>query len=726
MRLTKIHVNNYRILRSLELDLEPNLSLVIGKNNCGKTSLLSILNKFIGGSNSPNSFSYDDFNVEFKERLFNTIDNDGADWNAISTKGIELYLFIKYDENDNISRLKPLFFDLDPDNNTVVLKFEYIIENDKLMSLVKAFNEYYSRFKDNPDYKKPDCFNNFIKTRHRKYFQIIRKAVRFDPVSDSIVAEDYKIFDSSSSFDVSKIISFRYISARRNTENKDNDGTLSSLSERYYEKTKPNEDTPVIQNFEDTLVKTDTSLSEIYQELFSNVIEKVKKFGGIKENETIVKIISTLNQRQLLKGNATVIYEANTHQLPESYNGLGYLNLISMIIEIETLLSDFRHDKDTTSSPANINLLLIEEPEAHTHPQMQYVFIKNIKNLLTTGSSGADDKKSINLQTIISTHSPHIVAESDFDDIKYFQRINSTSVLSKNLKDLEIAYKDEKDPNSNHFKFLKQYLTLNYAEIFFADKAILYEGETERILLPPIMKKIDEEKPDENESPLLSQNISLIESGAYSQIFDKFLSFIGVKTLIITDIDSGELIKKPDKNGIVKEVAETSPVDKGNVTTNGALKHYYKIPLEQYSGTSQLSFFTERKISDKILEVQDGYWHLTPTGSLMVIYQISEDNYYPRSFEDAFLKVNRGFVIANKDSFASLKNKDYFEELSDDGEYKYDEYHLAIKCIKSKASFSLDVLLNSIEEGSNPYSNWKIPLYIEEGLLWLRKDSATK
>jgi len=87
MRLTKIHVNNYRLLRSLELDLGPNLSLVIGKNNCGKTSLLSILSKFIGGSNSPNSFSYDDFNIEFKERLFNTIDNDGADWNAISTKG---------------------------------------------------------------------------------------------------------------------------------------------------------------------------------------------------------------------------------------------------------------------------------------------------------------------------------------------------------------------------------------------------------------------------------------------------------------------------------------------------------------------------------------------------------------------------------------------------------------------------------------------------------------
>jgi putative ATP-dependent endonuclease of OLD family len=59
-----------------------------------------------------------------------------------------------------------------------------------------------------------------------------------------------------------------------------------------------------------------------------------------------------------------------------------------------------------------------------------------------------------------------------------------------------------------NYKFLKQYLTLHRAELFFADKAIFVEGDTERILLPAMMKKIDQEKPD---NPLLSQNISIIE-----------------------------------------------------------------------------------------------------------------------------------------------------------------------------------------------------------------------
>ena len=106
-----------------------------------------------------------------------------------------------------------------------------------------------------------------------------------------------------------------------------------------------------------------------------------------------------------------MIYEADSHQLPESYNGLGYLNLISIIIQIETILAEFRCDNNDNIAPSDINLLFIEEPEAHTHPQMQYVFIKNIKDVLIDGSIGEDLQHKINLQTVITTHSSHIVAE---------------------------------------------------------------------------------------------------------------------------------------------------------------------------------------------------------------------------------------------------------------------------------------------------------------------------
>lgn len=722
MKITKLHINNYRMLQSLDFDLEDELSLVIGKNNCGKTSLLSALEKFIGSQSSSNNFTFDDFNSDFQDALFTAINDCGASWSALTPKGIELFIYIEYDDGDNLSNIQPLLLDLDPDNNMVILKLEYTLTEQKFHQLLEDFSEYNSKYEKTKGYKKEEIFDIFIKAKHRKYFSITRKAILYDTNTKAPSDTEYSILDTKS-LDLNKIICFRCISARRDTVNKEGDNTLSTLSSRYYEKTKTDEDSPTVAAFEDTLHETDKELSSVYETLFEGVISKVKKFGGIRENETVVRIISTLSQQQLLRGNTTVVYENNSHQLPESYNGLGYLNLISMIMEIEIHLGDFLRKNDETKQPADINLLFIEEPEAHTHPQLQYVFIKNIKDLLSEGISDENGTKLIGLQTIITTHSSHIVSECDFDDIKYFKRVSNSAVLSKNLKDLKIKYKDEKDPQNNHFKFLKQYLTLNYAEIFFADKVILFEGETESVLLPAMLKKIDEESPSDTDLPMLSQNISLIASGAYSQIFDKFLEFIGIKTLIITDLDSGIDCQIIDKNGNSRKKPVAHSVEGGTLTTNYSLLHYYKTPLSTYSGGNQLDFFTNLSKENKILRNNAGCWESDPTGTLMVVFQTKEtDDYYPRSFEDAFIHINRDFMNVCKETCESLQNRKKFGEKDKSGKYMHNAYDLATSCIKNKSSFALDILLNSEATNTSTFSNWKIPPYIEEGLLWLRKN----
>lgn len=736
MKITKIQLRNFRLLKDLKLDLEEIISIVIGKNNCGKTSLLSALNKFIGDKSSSNSFAYDDFNIEFKSKLYSSIKDNKIVWEK--QDGISLLIFIEYNEKDELSNISDLMLDLNPDNRIVVLKFEYSLDVDNFNEMKEKFEEYKSKHVVLSS-NELECFENFVKLQHKKFFKIRRKAVQYDNSIQDVNLDEFIDLDKKK-VDISKIINFKYIGARRSITNIENDGTLSDLSSKYYEKTEINDSqSKAIENFENALIETDLKLSAVYDDLFEDVVEKVKKFGGMKKDETVIKVISSLQRRELLKGNTTVVYDDNSHYLPESYNGLGYLNLISMIFEIETLLSEFRKDNKKEVKPADVNLLFIEEPEAHTHPQMQYIFIKNIKDILEEGSNGSNNNKSFELQTIITTHSSHIVSECEFDNIKYFRKDSSNYIEAKNLKQLEIEYSKEQDIGKAHFKFLKQYLTLNRSEIFFADKAIFIEGDTERLLVPAMMKKIDDEDKATDVLPLLSQNISVIEVGNYSQIFDKFIEFIGIKALIITDIDSGKMVQDKDEKGTVKMKADgtdkmkvvASPVDESTCTSNGALKHYYKKEIEKYlikHGKNEIDYFKNLDIKDKVLIKKNDEWQSSFEGYLMLVYQVEEvneegENYNARSFEDAFFHINRKLIIDNKDKFKSLKKINYFDEKeSSSGKYKYDSYELAEKCIQSKPSFAMDILLNSICDNKSNYSNWKIPKYIKDGLIWLKKN----
>ena len=530
MKIFKIQVENYRLLKKFSIDIEEELSLVIGKNNTGKTSLLLVIDKFL---NNPSSFKFNDFNIEIKKEINELLDAGLIAEGDYKPKAIKLKIFIDYGEEDDLSNISRVMMDLDPENNVIVLGFEFALHYanyQRMKSELISFKEKESQKKAKNDDYRVKTTSDFIE-RHLIFFNVRKYSFEYNKEENKANEGVYVNLDDEK-ISVKDIISFKYISARRDVTNKEADKTLSGQTSQIYEKTEENdEQSKAIEAFKDQLIDTDANLSDIYTNLFKDVVKKVEIFGGIKPNESEIKIISSLQHRELLKGNTTVIYNHDEeNQLPEYYNGLGYMNLISMIFEIEIKRQEFRGDKN--KKPSDINLLFIEEPEAHTHPQMQYVFIKNIKSLLKDGIV-REDGQNRELQYIISTHSSHIVADSEFDDVKYLKKVEINSVVAKNLKDLKKQY--EENGEEQNYRFLKQYLTLNRAELFFADKAIFIEGDTERILLPAMMWKIDNEYP---ENPMLSQNISIIEVGAYSQIFEKFIDFIGLKKgLIITDID---------------------------------------------------------------------------------------------------------------------------------------------------------------------------------------------
>ncbi|MFD2940800.1 AAA family ATPase [Flavobacterium notoginsengisoli] len=727
MIIESILIKNFRLLKNLKLDLEGDLSLVLGKNNSGKTSILTVLDKFINQSENKKILA-EDFNILYKEELKKLIEDPVElieDVFNYDIKGISLRLIISYSDSDDFENISRLMMDLNPNNNNLVLGFDYYLHFSKYQLLrmdfkkfdieeERKFNEYNKKEADKPleirkSYKKKG-FDDFFKLYGSDYFDYRKKSIEYDYTNDVILEKKFIDLDSTT---IKNIINFKYISAKRNVTNKEADKTLSSQTSQIYDRSEKNDDDiKSINEFKETLIETDETLTNVYSKLFNNIVRKVETFGGIKKGESIIKIISSLERRELLKGNTTVIYEHDQfNSLPEFYNGLGYMNLISMIFEIEILLQEFKKGKD--EKPADINLLFIEEPEAHTHPQMQYVFIANIKLLLHEGivKKGCVDKK---LQYIISTHSSHIVSNcKEFNSIKYLKKESPNSIQSKNLRDLENEYSDAGE--QQNFRFLKQYLTLNRSELFFADKAIFIEGDTERILLPSMMRKIDLEIPLKvDELDLLSQNISIIEVGNYANIFERFINFIGVKSLIITDLDSVKRDFVRDHKGEIRKTKKgkermadfSCRVKEGERTTNPTLKFFF--PDLDFSKLL-LKSSEEKRFLKKMI------WTNDKDGFLKIAFQIKDVNdYCPRSFEDAFfnIKENIDFIKKNRSKFNGLKNMPLFYDTTKDA------YDLAEKCIDSKGSFAIDILLNS----DSSYSNWKVPAYIKEGLLWLREE----
>ena len=669
-------------MKDFKLDFKDETTLIIGKNNTGKTSVLAIMDKLL--NQGKKNFKWDDFNIEFQNKIYEKITTKDfqvlKENREINEYGIRLTLFIEYTKEDFYGNIQDFMMDLDEDNNYIIVEFNYNCKEDNLRELSIEFNKKNKGDKNN--------FTKFMRKNSEKYFNLEMYALKYNKSTNSYLENE--ILEISNLNQIKRVISFNGIKASREVSNKENENSLSKLSEKYFDISKTKND----KEFDDliqAIENTDEKLNNLYNGksknqvgIFSGITGKIKEFSG-NSNEINIYINSQIQEKELFKSRSRLFFDYNRIKLPENHNGLGYLNLIGMIFEIENIVNDF------INNVSDINILYIEEPEAHTHPQLQYIFIRNIKKLI-----GSYRESGIKLQTLITTHSSHIVSECNFNDIRYFVK-NNEGVESKNIEILKENYKDDEQA----YKFLKQYLTLNNAELFFSEKVIFVEGTTERILLPYMMKKIDLEDKTKKFLPLLSQNISIIEIGNYAQIFKKFIEFLNIKVLIITDIDAAkEMITKDNK----RETEKCNPVEETK-TTNFSIKNYLGETLKSKNKNNEFKKIATLSKKEKIVKCG--------SSEIMIAYQVKEEGYQASSFEDAFISINYDFIKENKNGFSEgLKNQKKLNE------EEIDFYELTQKCINKKSSFAIEILLCSDEN----YSDWKIPKYIKEGLEWLKEN----
>lgn len=743
MRIKFVEISNFRKLKSAHLDLDKKTTILVGANNSGKTSAMVALRTFLV---TPNRLALRDVTIA----NWTKIDVLGEEWQAEAESTVDLdallptldvWLEVPLSEIQHVVHILPT---LDWSGGLLGVRLRYQIKD-----IGKLRAEYVAERAASGNAATtgpageqiklavwPLCLTDFLERRLRTHLELA--AFPLDPRAVTLprkcgLAVPQDLPTSALRFDhppFKNLIKIDEIAAQRDFadagdreggEDKAETGVrrfkrhLSDQLRSYYDRHLDPSKTPTAKDYEalGAIQAAERSFDSRLESGFAAAFEELEDLGYPGMSNPKLKISTLLRATDGLKHGSSVQYQVadpsgdgtKTLKLPEDYSGLGYQNLIAMVF----MLMGFRDEwmrvekagilegADVSHEIQPLHLVLIEEPEAHLHAQVQQVFINKAYNLLRKHCDlGTGDAYCT--QLLVSTHSSHVAHEADFANLRYFRRRPAESkgeTPTTTVANLSHVFGEGDETK----RFVKRYLKATHCDLFFADGVIFVEGQAERILVPHFIR---------HHFPELSRRyVTLLElGGSHVHSFRDLIDVLGIATLIIGDLDATAPVKITDKNGheTTRWKSARPELGKGQQTANSVLK-------EWHPGTKLIDELAALPAADHATS-GDGY-------DLYVAYQkpISAESdgaapttVIPRTFEDALVLTNTAAMADVEGSSTSAKVKAIVGDgLS--GADLADELFDLLKTAE-KAAFALDCLMLTDPKALKP------PAYIGDGLKW--------
>ena len=543
MHLYSYRLKNFRRLKDAHIELASDISIFVGSNNSGKTSATQALQNFVLASKD--RFSLYDFSSSSWKSFDEAGEQDTSELGSdgLPLPSIDLDLWFDVAAQD-LYLVIPLLPSTAWQGTKVGMRVSFTARNPveliKLYQAAKAKGlELAAELPPGNDYEPwPRSLTDYLQRELRaefefRYFILDRDAFGDDFKEIDGYVPDLLGGDPGGATILKSLILVDNLGAQRHLADPSGDGgggraeDLSKRLSRFYKRNldQRQDDHSALKALSDS----EKALNLHLDGVFKPTLDRLAKLGYPGLHNPELRIMSALDPAHVMSQDAKVHYVMGDGEdavtLPDSNNGLGYKNLIYMVVEILDVQAKWKAIKDNRPP---LHVIFVEEPEAHLHAQLQQVFIRNVLELLKLED---DDGSIFSSQMVITTHSPHILYERGFKPIRYFRRRKSGAEQLTEVLNLSAFY--EAQPYDRDF--LQKYLKLTHCDLFFSDAAILVEGNVERLLLPIMIEKVAKS--------LRSSCLCILEvGGAFGHRFQSLIEFLGLTTLIVTDIDSVSLI----------------------------------------------------------------------------------------------------------------------------------------------------------------------------------------